>query len=31
MLETTFDDEPGKSLRDLLARYGPDAVRLVDG
>ena len=28
---TTFEDEPGKALRDMLARYGPDAVRLVDG
>jgi hypothetical protein len=24
-------DEPGRTLRDLLTRYGPDAVRLLDG
>jgi len=30
-LDETFDDEPGKTLRDLLARYGPAAVRLLDG
>jgi predicted DNA-binding transcriptional regulator YafY len=29
MLET-FEDEPGKALRDMLARYGPDAVGLID-
>jgi predicted DNA-binding transcriptional regulator YafY len=31
MLDETFEDEAGKALRDLLARYGPDAVRLIDG
>lgn len=25
-----FNDEPGKELKDLLARYGPDAVKLLD-
>jgi predicted DNA-binding transcriptional regulator YafY len=30
MREETFEDEAGKSLRDMLARYGPDAVRLID-
>ena len=31
ILEDTFEDEGGKALRDMLARYGPDAIRLVDG
>jgi predicted DNA-binding transcriptional regulator YafY len=31
MRDETFEEEPGKALRDMLARYGPDAVRLVDG
>jgi predicted DNA-binding transcriptional regulator YafY len=31
MLEETFEDEPGQTLRDLLTRYGPEAVRLIDG
>ena len=26
----SFDEEAGKTLRDMLARYGPDAVRLLD-
>src|SRR2546422_5212571 len=30
LLADTFDDEQGRTLRDLLARYGPDAVRLLD-
>ena len=30
-LHDAFEDEPGKTLRDLLARYGPAAVRLLDG
>src|SRR5919201_2955683 len=30
VLDQTFDDEPGKTLRDLLTRYGPDAVKLLD-
>jgi predicted DNA-binding transcriptional regulator YafY len=29
MLDEAFVDEPGRSLRDLLARYGPDALRLL--
>jgi predicted DNA-binding transcriptional regulator YafY len=30
MLDETFEDEAGKALRDMLARYGPDAVSLID-
>ena len=30
MLEATFGDEAGKTLRDMLARYGPEAVKLID-
>ena len=30
VLDDKFVDEPGKTLRDLLTRYGPDAVRLLD-
>jgi hypothetical protein len=30
MLDLGFDDEPGKTLRDLLTKYGPEAVRLLD-
>ena len=30
LLDQTFDDEPGKTLRDLLTQYGPEAVRLLD-
>jgi predicted DNA-binding transcriptional regulator YafY len=30
MLDETFEDEAGKALRDMLARYGADAVRLID-
>jgi len=30
MLDETFEDEPGRTLRDMLARYGPEAVRLID-
>jgi predicted DNA-binding transcriptional regulator YafY len=30
MLDETFEDEPGKTLRDMLTRYGPEAVRLID-
>jgi predicted DNA-binding transcriptional regulator YafY len=29
MIDETFADEPGRTLRDLLARYGPDAVNLL--
>jgi predicted DNA-binding transcriptional regulator YafY len=31
LLDERFDDEPGKTLKDLLTRYGPEAVRLLDG
>jgi predicted DNA-binding transcriptional regulator YafY len=31
MLDETFEEEAGRTLRDMLARYGPDAVRLIDG
>jgi predicted DNA-binding transcriptional regulator YafY len=30
MLDETFEDETGKALRDMLASYGPEAVRLID-
>jgi predicted DNA-binding transcriptional regulator YafY len=30
MLDETYEDEAGRALRDMLARYGPDAVRLID-
>ena len=30
MGDETFEDEAGKALRDMLARYGPEAVRLID-
>jgi predicted DNA-binding transcriptional regulator YafY len=30
VLDETFRDEPGRTLRDMLTRYGPDAVRLLD-
>ena len=30
MLDETFEDEAGTALRDMLARYGPEAVRLID-
>jgi predicted DNA-binding transcriptional regulator YafY len=26
----TFEEEPGRTLRDLLAQYGPNAVKLLD-
>ncbi|HJZ78018.1 MAG TPA: YafY family protein [Vicinamibacterales bacterium] len=29
-LGDAFDDEPGRTLRDLLAQYGPEAVKLLD-
>jgi predicted DNA-binding transcriptional regulator YafY len=29
-LGDTFDDEPGRTLRDLLEGYGPEAVNLLD-
>ena len=30
MLPEAFDEEPGKSLKDLLMRYGPQAVKLLE-
>jgi len=30
MLDERFEDEAGRTLRDMLARYGPEAVRLID-
>jgi predicted DNA-binding transcriptional regulator YafY len=30
LLSERFEDEPGKTLRDLLVRYGPEAVKLLD-
>jgi predicted DNA-binding transcriptional regulator YafY len=29
-LADRFEDEPGRTLRDMLSQYGPDAVRLLD-
>jgi predicted DNA-binding transcriptional regulator YafY len=29
-LDETFADEPGRTLRDMLAQYGPEVVRLLD-
>ena len=29
-LDETFVDEPGRTLKDMLAQYGPEAVRLLD-
>jgi len=29
-LEEKFSEEPGRTLRDMLAQYGPDVVRLLD-
>jgi predicted DNA-binding transcriptional regulator YafY len=29
MIDEAFVDEPGRTLRDLLARYGPEAVQLL--
>jgi predicted DNA-binding transcriptional regulator YafY len=31
LLDATFADEPGRTLHDLMSRYGPEAVRLLDG
>ncbi len=31
LLDEPFADEPGKSLADMLARYGPEAMRLLSG
>lgn len=30
MLDQLFEDEPGKTLKDLLTKYGPDAVKLLE-
>ena len=30
ILELRFEEEPGKTLRDLLATYGPSALKLLD-
>jgi predicted DNA-binding transcriptional regulator YafY len=29
-LRESFEDEPGRTLRDLLSKYGAEAVRLLD-
>ena len=29
-LDEAVQDEAGKTLRDLLTRYGPEAVKLLD-
>ena len=29
-LDDKFADEPGRTLRDMLAQYGPEVVRLLD-
>jgi predicted DNA-binding transcriptional regulator YafY len=31
LLDAVFTDEPGRTLRDLLSRYGPDAVKMLSG
>lgn len=31
LLDDTFADEPGRTLSDMMARYGPDAVKLLSG
>lgn len=31
LLDEAYPEEPGRTLRDLLMKYGPDAVRLLDG
>ena len=31
VLPEPFDEEPGKSLKDMLRRYGPQAVKLLEG
>jgi predicted DNA-binding transcriptional regulator YafY len=30
MLDERFEEEPGRTLRDLLTRYGPEAVKLLE-
>ncbi len=29
-VDERFEDESGKTLRDLLSRYGPEAVKLLE-
>jgi hypothetical protein len=29
-LRESFEDEPGRTLRDLLSKYGAEAVKLLD-
>lgn len=29
-MDETFEDEPGRTISDLLARYGPDALKMMD-
>ena len=29
-LDDRFTDEPGRTLKDMLEQYGPEAVRLLD-
>jgi hypothetical protein len=29
-LDQQFTDEPGRTLKDMLEQYGPEAVRLLD-
>lgn len=31
MLQESFEEEAGKTLRDMLTQYGPEAVRIIDG
>jgi predicted DNA-binding transcriptional regulator YafY len=31
LLDETFVDEPGRTLADLLSRYGPEALKLLSG
>jgi predicted DNA-binding transcriptional regulator YafY len=31
LLEETFIDEPGRTLADMMKRYGPDAVKMLSG
>ena len=31
LLDDTFADEPGRTLSDMMARYGPDAIKLLSG
>lgn len=31
LLDDTFTDEPGRTLADMMKRYGPDAVKMLSG